>query len=457
MQRTNRKSACGRAAAAGALAVLLSSCGGDVVVNSGGPGGGVLPVEDRLSSGGGGSASRAAAAWGILGDGVGSGADRATLVTAAELAAIPAASMAKAALIRPRDGRAGRRHRCGDGACGAFDRRDDSGLWRRESLVNWAHAFLYADGGVTQSERGAYINDDAIAVALGHDDGGNVTYKVGYTYAPLGAAAVERWTLDSEASSAAFAASLEAEAATAPLGVRRWSADGEKGALFRASRRGAGDLWLAVTTDIGGAGDTDWLATGLWAWTPESRAAGDYRFGVFASGGDVFDQYSFIAPSPPTGRATYSGDASGVYSRVVSGTRANDFFEASATLAADFGSAELRRTYGPDYYGFLSGTVDGFTVGGESIAGNPTLTLMQAVVGGVSPVGNQTASATRMTFDGSQWRGAWGAQFFGNAPRDPGDDTAPIALPRSVAGTFGATAGSGDSSRTFIGAFAAHR
>ena len=44
----------------------------------------------------------------------------------------------------------------------------------------------------------------------------------------------------------------------------RWSADGEKGAIFRAGSS-AGDLWLAVTTDIADAGDTDWLATGLWA------------------------------------------------------------------------------------------------------------------------------------------------------------------------------------------------
>ena len=443
----------GLLAAASAI-VALSACGGDVVVSGGGAGGGGLPTEDRLSAGGGGSAARAAAAWGILGDGVGTGADRVTLVTAAERAALSAAQMAKAAGMRPRAGDVGRRYRCADGPCaGAFNRRDASGLWREESLFNWDHAFLFADAGITQSERGSYVNEDAIAVALGHDDDGNVTYKVGYVSVPWDRAVAESWTFDSEADEVTFQLGSATETVTPAPSSGRWSADGEKGAIFRAGST-AGDLWLAVTTDIADAGDTDWLATGLWARTPPAGSTAEHRFGVFATGGDPFDAYAFFVPAPLVGSATYAGDASGVYSRVVAGTRTNDFFEADATLTADFGSAAVRENYGPAAYGTLSGTIDGFAVGGEDLAGDPTLTLREAVVGPPSQVGYQIASQARMTFDNLYWSGSWGAQFFGN----PADDaTGADALPGSVAGTFGATTGSGASSRTLIGAFGAHR
>lgn len=442
----------GLLAAASAIAAL-SACGGDVVVN-GGAGGGGLPAEDRLSAdGGGGSAARAAAAWGILGDGVGTGADRRTLVTAAERAALSPSQMAKAAGMRPRDGGSGMRYRCADGACGTFARRDSSGLWREESLRNWDHAFLYADAGVTQSGRGSYVNEDIIAVALGDGDNGNVTYKVGYTSAPWDRPVAERWTFDSEADSAAIQLGSATETVTLARSSGSWSAGGERGAIFRASTS-AGDMWLAVTTDIADAGDTDWLATGLWARTPAAGSTAEHRFGVFANGGDPFDDYDFFDPSPMVGSATYTGDASGVYSRVVSGTRTNDFFEADATLAADFGSAAVRDAYGAGAYGALSGTVDNFTVGGEDLAGDPALTLRGAPVGPFSPIGYRIAGGTQMTFDNSHWQGAWGAGFFGN----PADDaTGADALPLAVAGTFGATAGSGAQSRTIIGAFGARR
>ena len=460
-----------------AAALLLSACAG-TAVNA--PGDGALRTEQRLTlteggiddGTGGGSAARAAAAWGILGTGVGSGTGHTTLVTDAELAALSNARMSEAARNRPRDGRGPRRYLCDDGACGTFDRRDASGLWREVSLGNWSHAFIYADGGVTQSGRGFYSNDDAIAVALDHDsDGDDVAYKVGYTFAPRNAR-IERWTLDSASPTATFK-SVDTKgrvtSTAATVTVNTWTVGDKKGALFRASADDDGDgdadrLWLALTTDIAGADDTDWLATGLWAWTPASGRAEDHRFGVFANGGDPFDLLRFQT-ARPSGAATYTGDASGVYSRLVSTpagggdavaltvSRANDFFEASATLTADFSTRE----YGG--YGVLQGTIGDFTVDGADVAGNPTLTLRPATIGSaINFAGYHIGGGTQMTFDGASWSGSWGAQFFGNPDTDASTVTdAAGPQPRSVAGTFGAATGAGDSMRTIVGAFGAHR
>ena len=454
-----------------AAALLLSACAG-TAVNT--PGDGAPPTERRLTltegviddGTGAGSAARAAAAWGILGTGVGSGTGHTTLVTDAELAALSNPRMSEAAYNRPRDGRGPRRYLCDDGPCGTFDRRDSSGLWREVSLGNWNHAFIYADGGVTQSGRGFYSNDDAIAVALDQDsDGDDVAYKVGYTFAPRDAR-IESWTLDSASPTATFKSVDRKGAVTstaATVTVNTWTVGDEKGALFRANA-GGDRLWLALTTDISGADDTDWLATGLWALTPASGAAGDHRFGVFANGGDPFDLLRFQT-ARPTGTATYTGDASGVYSRLVSTSsgggdaaglvfsRANDFFEASATLTADFSTRE----YGG--YGVLQGTIGDFTVDGAEVAGNPTLTLRPATIGSsINAAGYHIGGGTQMTFDRAFWSGSWGAQFFGNPDTDASavtNDAGP--LPRSVAGTFGAVTGAGASIRSIVGAFGAHR
>ena len=57
-------------------------------------------------------------------------------------------------------------------------------------------------------------------------------------------------------------------------------------------------------------GGTDWLAAGIWAFIPDSEALGDYEFGAFADGGDLFDDDNLQAL---TGTAQYAGRAVGVY------------------------------------------------------------------------------------------------------------------------------------------------
>ena len=448
-----------------AAALLLSACAGTAVNQADGAGG-ALPTEERLSTGAAAaSASRAAAAWSLLGAGIHSRVDQ------WRRNGISASAISDAAGTTPRDGEAERWYQCPNDPCGAFSRRDASRLWWEQSWHGSNSQFIkirraesdlpdstgYAVGyGITQSARGGAITDDSIAVALGHDSDGNVTYKVGYTHAPS-FGVLDRWTFDSTTTNAVFESisSAGANAGTVSQSVREWSTAGSKGVLFSARPAGASDVWLAVSTDITGASDTDWLATGLWALTPSSGAAGEYRFGVFADGSDPYSVWN-INRDPPTGTATYNGDASGIFHRRPRGRRDNGqhfyydlrmgtFFDADVTLTANF---DRKR---------LSGTIDNFTSPeGWAIRSRtyrqPTLTLEAANWGWITANGAaHIAGDTSMTWDTDTWSGKWGARFYGNP-------TTPTARkPGSVAGTFGATTGSGDSSRTFIGAFSAHR
>ena len=127
--------------------------------------------------------------------------------------------------------------------------------------------------------------------------------------------------------------------------------------------------------------------------------------------------------------------------------RANRFFDADATLVADFGRERL------------SGTIDNFIESRASRridfnGGEPSLTLEAASIGWIFRNGAQIAGDTRMRWRDLDWRGVRGAQFFGSPANGA---TGADLHPGSVAGAFGATTGTGDSTRTFIGAFGAYR
>ena len=312
-------------------------------------------------------------------------------------------------------------------------------LWRlsgRSGDMRWAHT----DSGVTQSSRRASFDNDQMAVGIGHDAVGAVTYKLARAHVVHGTVEGFRlplnvWVLDSEAEGA---------------NVRKWSSDGGKGAVFRRDDSG-GSLWAVVTTDVSGAGDTDWLATGMWAYTPANGAAGDHWFGVFADGGERIEWGFYSSERDDvqdrgdgfTGVATYAGGASGVYTRPVDGAVRNDFFEADVTLAADF-SARKKNWHA----GEVSGSISGFEIAGAAIPGNPVLTLEGSItrsIGNGGGGGGMHGGRTSMNFGGNEWGGRWGSQFFGR------DDDG--RAPSSIAGTFGAR----HAAQAFVGAFAAYR
>ncbi len=329
---------------------------------------------------------------------------------------------------------------------------DESGLWR---ITRRGTVFASTDSGLTQSSRltvvnaglysgsiGSFSHAAEMAVDIGHDALGAVTYRLERMHENHGGDKPLRLlVLDSEAEGA---------------NVRKWSSDGGKGAVFRRDDSG-GSLWAVVTTDVSGAGDTDWLATGMWAWTPANGAAEDYWFGVFADGGEPVQDRFYRNSDSLTGVATYAGSASGVYTRPVDGAARNDFFEADVTLTADFSA---RKRY--SYAGEVSGSVSGFEIAGAAIAGAPVLTLegwINVSGGGASP--GTVRGRTSMSFGGNEWTGRWGSQFFGR------DDDG--GAPSSIAGTFGVAVDPPDwllrrdkipnstAFQAFVGAFGAYR
>ena len=217
------------------------------------------------------------------------------------------------------------------------------------------------------------------------------------------------------------------------------------------------------------------------------RGWSEYRFGVFADGGDPF-RASGGALTELTGTATYEGGASGVYGRGRT-TQAGsawlvDFFTADATLTVDFSARP-----GANGEGAATGRIHNMKIGGRPIAaamtgfpwylttapvvGNPEITLGGGVVYGVDPYAiiesdqrdGHFGTATMTTrisvtdedgpYPGEHdviWDGHWEGAFFGNpAPGAAGADR----WPGSVAGAFGVERSSaGD---RIIGTFAAHR
>ncbi len=191
-----------------------------------------------------------------------------------------------------------------------------------------------------------------------------------------------------------------------------------------------GDLWVDVYTDYTNDGDTDYLAGGVWVYVPDDVASlADYEYGVFVDGNDPFTQDNLARL---TGSADYNGEATGVYV-----DDKNYFLDARATLTADFGDNSA--------LGTIEGRIYDVTDNGVPIPGNPQLALDKTNIGNSNSgffKGN-----TSMTFDGDEYTGKWGGQFYGNGGTND--------QPGSVAGTFGGASGDGD--RVFMGAFGAHK
>ena len=169
--------------------------------------------------------------------------------------------------------------------------------------------------------------------------------------------------------------------------------------------------------------DTDFLAGGIWVYVPDdATSVDDFTFGAFVHGEDPYDQDNLTAL---TGEYTYTGDATGVYS--VLADERNYFFDADVTLTADFDDGSTLGTIG--------GRIHDVSVDDELVEGDPTLNLGTADIGGDNS-GFFTGD-TDMVYEGENYTGKWGGQFFGN------DDTNP---PGSVAGTFGAATSDGANS-----------
>ncbi len=184
--------------------------------------------------------------------------------------------------------------------------------------------------------------------------------------------------------------------------------------------------------------DADYLAGGIWVRVPEGAASvADYEFGAFMDGGDPFVQDNLAGL---TGRATYTGEASAVYS--YQPTNRNYFVDGVVRLTADFGDA--------DSLGSIRGAITDITGEGPERGWyeGGSVVLGTAQIGSADSGFFTGDTSTRSSDpDDPVLTGKWGGRFYGNG--------AAGAHPGSVAGTFGgATA---DGSQSYVGIYGAFR
>ena len=219
--------------------------------------------------------------------------------------------------------------------------------------------------------------------------------------------------------------------------------DGDFTGIGLVQRETGGQRMLVIYTDADpqalAAGNTDWMAAGVWAFIPDSQNIDDSEFGAFADGGDPFEQDNLQAL---TGNASYQGEAYGVYYYRTTDGEDSSLFNADVTLTADFGDAAG--------LGTVSGLISNVTeTDGEAIPGNPQVILGPASIGAANS-GFFTGD-TSMVFNDRPYAGKWGGQFLGNGAAAIPDS------PSKVAGTFGAAASEQDAVGGLVGAFGASR
>ena len=194
----------------------------------------------------------------------------------------------------------------------------------------------------------------------------------------------------------------------------------------------------------GEAKDPNYLTLAYWLIVLKDENTGGitgYNLGASASGNDP---YEFRHLTGLRGTATYEGPATGLYMRreYFGAPVYSDYFNAKATLTADFGDASMPGT--------ISGAItEGMTDEGYHL---PEVSLGSADIAESFHGGNFRGDTSGVTFWGVALSGTWGGKFFGN-----GACTTGISVycphPLSVAGTFGT--GSEDGLESILGAFGA--
>jgi hypothetical protein len=199
--------------------------------------------------------------------------------------------------------------------------------------------------------------------------------------------------------------------------------------------------------------DADYLVFGVWLTEPVNTAA-TRDLVAFADGSQPFtadeDALTATLLNALTGKATYSGPASGYYAKRLrrSTQAAAGRFTATATLKADFNAA-AQGTEADAAPGTISGSVTDFVILNPVdgiVASNPNWSVAlkgdSAVTTDAADIvfDTGTVSANIMGItggaaDGIAWSGDWGAQFFGNTKG------VATALPTGMAGVFQAQAG----------------
>ena len=216
-----------------------------------------------------------------------------------------------------------------------------------------------------------------------------------------------------------------------------------------------GEVAVVVGTDLQPGANTDYLAAGVWSYTPDSGRLEDFDDGSFVAGTDPFDSTNIAGL---TGEARYQGDASGI-SVSQSDQRDGGVGVGTGVFQAD---VELTANFGANDFGTISGRV--FNPRVTLADGTPGTTPLRELNLGTADLSNMaggffTGSTSGTTTDTRQtFTGRWGGQFFGN-----GDDA--TDHPTSVGGVFSGSAPSLVKEKagprglrdSFIGVFGAYK
>ncbi len=182
--------------------------------------------------------------------------------------------------------------------------------------------------------------------------------------------------------------------------------------------------------------DGDYLTWGMWVTgsvrdtlvgTTDDNTPDEAQAGAFAYGSQVFAVVPALA-----GTATYNGVANGLYS---AGGMVQ-YFDADATLEADFGGAT-------NVGGKISGSISNIKAAGVAVDGS--LGLMRGDIAAVGTFSGMTDGV----LGGNGFRGTYGGQVYGPAGRNAA--AMATTFPTTAAGTFGAS--TQDGKMSLIGAF----
>lgn len=224
--------------------------------------------------------------------------------------------------------------------------------------------------------------------------------------------------------------------------------------------------------------DTNWLAGGVWLYSPDGETA-SVEIGAFADGGEPFP-YNDIAGL--SGTASYTGKATGIHSKVARREpRVTDygFFTADVRLDADFDNDKVSgMVFNFEVPAYSGGSSTGqrnleIILGEADIERGPSSgSFFNGAIGNEEVevnIGGDTYTNTVWAHDGEgryyndpetgetipvEYSGHWGGQFFGVPSSEDPDGS-----PTSAAGTFAVYTEVNDNgdAESFVGAFGAHR
>ncbi len=196
------------------------------------------------------------------------------------------------------------------------------------------------------------------------------------------------------------------------------------------------DYQYRTTSETVKTADGDYLAWGMWVTgsvrdtlvgTTDDNTPDAAQAGAFAYGSNPFD-----VPATLSGKATYNGVANGLYS---AGGMVQ-YFDADATLEADFGGAT-------NVGGKISGSISGIKAAGVAIDGSLALERSDITATG------SFEGLTDGVLGGNGFRGNYGGQVYGPDGRNAAAMV--TTFPTTAAGTFSAS--TQDDKMSLIGAF----